>query len=190
MNKHLEFVILNCRYNKVEVIHLKRSQKSSKQTSSKMRLNSGISSIFQNIGWNVNYRVPSTQFQKLSKNFKIELPGNSTKSLISPVLWNSHLSETLEYGGDDEIAQKVIDRDNNTCQHMHSKRNWIRGKNDSNFEPSQRYRTKKKGASAKRHVIKISSQNQSESVKSSKRRTIEVCQIAETKHVINFSERN
>ena len=99
MNKHLEFVILNCRYNKVEVIHLKRSQKSSKQTSSKMRLNSGISSIFQNSGWNVNYRVPSTQFQKLSKNFKIELPGNSTKSLISPVLWNSHLSETLEYGG-------------------------------------------------------------------------------------------
>ena len=28
--------------------------------------------------------VPSTQFQKLSKNFKIEFPGNWTKILISP----------------------------------------------------------------------------------------------------------
>ena len=39
-------------------------------------------------------------------------------------------------------------------------------------------------------IWQISSQNRSESVKFQKRRTIEVCQIAKTKHVINFSKRN
>ena len=70
----------------------------------------------------------------------------------------------------------------------------IRSDFGSKFVKSSKRRTKISSRESFWFVVfriwQNSSQNRSESVKFQKRRTIEVCQIAKTKHVINFSKRN